>query len=185
MTEKLNAHEAPVQHVDVEAISRENLEKVRKHAEHLKENPDKLVEHFKKEVQQEAVSGAEYTVGESEAAPSHTFGAHKQLKVQNYNRTLSHIQSRLKGPEKGFSKVIHSNAVDKVSSLSAQTVARPLGLMVGGLFAFVGSLLVLLTAKHYGFNYNFSIFLLLFVGGYLLGTVLELFGKLLKRRSES
>jgi uncharacterized membrane protein len=54
--------------------------------------------------------------------------------------------------------------------------------MVGGLAAFVGSVVVLMFARRYGFTYNFSLFIILFLGGYILGTLLEGLGKVLKRR---
>lgn len=112
---------------------------------------------------------------------SHSFGVHNELRLENYRRLLGRVQARLKGPEKGFSKVIHNKQVDALSSVGANTVARPIGLLTGGLAAFVGSLIVLLFARHYGFRYNFSLFLLLFIGGYLAGTVIEALVKSFQR----
>jgi hypothetical protein len=51
---------------------------------------------------------------------------------------------------------------------------RPSGLLGGGLLAFVGSLAYLVATKIYHFRYNYTMSLLLFVGGFCLGLILEL-----------
>jgi preprotein translocase subunit SecF len=119
--------------------------------------------------------------GENKPQQSHTFGVHKELKLENYKRILSSVQSRLKGPEKTFSKAIHNKQVDAISSAGAKTVARPVGILVGGAAAFIGSLVVLMFARRYGFTYNFFMFGLLFVGGYLVGTLAEALANTSKR----
>lgn len=184
MNERITSHEVgSSEKLHLTELAQENLKRVQEAAEQA-ETPDaSKIEHIQQQVEEQAISGHEYTVGEREAAPaSHTFGAHKQLKADSYKRTLSHIQNKLSWPEKTFSKRIHGAQAEKLSSIGAQTIARPWGILIGGLAAFVGSLVVLVLASHYGFRYNFSLFIILFFGGYILGSCLELLGHLVHKK---
>ena len=176
-------HETGGENLHLTEQVRANLERAQDAAEQAEAHGgEHSLEKLKQQVQDLAVSGPELNAGEREAAPaSHTFGAHKALKAQSYKQTLSHIRSKLSLPEKSLSKHIHSKRAEKIDSIAEKTVARPWGLLAGGLCAFVGSLIVIATASHYGFRYNFSVFLVLFFGGYAAGTILELLGKFLKR----
>lgn len=88
-------------------------------------------------------------------------------------KSMQTVQTRLTGPQKSFSKLIHQPLVQKVSEQAAKTVTRPSGLLGGGVAAFFGSLGYALFTQYYGFTYNFSIFLLLFVGGFAAGVAIE------------
>lgn len=132
-----------------------------------------------------ATSAEDIKVGQQAEAKSPStalFGLHSELKLENYKRTLARIRRRLSAPEKAFSKTIHQRQIDNASALAGQTVARPVGLLVGGLTAFVGSLALLLLARYYGYSYSFAAFLLLFAGGYLVGSLAEFGYRLLRRR---
>jgi hypothetical protein len=61
-----------------------------------------------------------------------------------------------------------------VSGATGQTLARPSGLLGGGICALLGSLIYLYLAKHIGFNYNYLLFVLFFGGGFIIGLVIEL-----------
>jgi hypothetical protein len=98
----------------------------------------------------------------------------KELKDAALHRTLRHLQRELPRTQRLLSKTIHQPAIRRVSAATGQTVARPSGLLGGGLCAFVGSLIYLYLAKHIGFTYNYLLFFVLFVGGFVLGVVLEL-----------
>jgi hypothetical protein len=73
-----------------------------------------------------------------------------------------------------LSRVVHQPVVRAVSEAAGKTVSRPSGMLGGGLVAFIGSLGYLYLTKHIGFEYNFTVFLVLFAGGFVLGVVLEL-----------
>ena len=94
----------------------------------------------------------------------------KKLRMR---QNLKKVQSKLSPRKRAFSKVIHRPNVQKVSELSAKTVARPSGLFGGGLVAFLGSSLYLAYAHYIGFTYNFFVFLLLFAFGFLVGVIGE------------
>ena len=69
-----------------------------------------------------------------------------------------------------------------MDAVSARTVARPTGLLTGGLFAFVGSFIILLMANHFGYRYNFTLFILLFLSGYVFGCLLDLVVFVVRRK---
>jgi hypothetical protein len=106
--------------------------------------------------------------------PDELIGMQQSLKTTAYDRTLQSVRQRLPKQAQLFSKVAHNKTVEAISNVSAKTVARPSGLLVGSIFAFVGSLLLLYFSKHYGFTYNYALFMLLFICGFLLGAVIEL-----------
>ena len=106
--------------------------------------------------------------------PDTSLGSQQAMKEDAYKHTLQKTRRHLTKTERRFSKVAHNAAVEAVSAAAAQTVARPSGLLGGGICAFLGSLIVLYYAKHYGFHYNYGLVLILFVGGFAVGMLLEL-----------
>ena len=100
--------------------------------------------------------------------------AGKELVSQKYTHTLSSIRNRLKGPEKSFSKVIHQPAVERASEMLENTVARPSGLLFGGLYSFIGSLASYILARRLGGELKLSVFAVFFVGGFFIGLIVEL-----------
>jgi hypothetical protein len=109
---------------------------------------------------------------ERPAAPTPAFVT-RQLKLVTRTRLLKQVRRHLPLPEKVLSKVIHQPVVDSISEVAGKTVARPSGLLSGGIFAFVGSSASLFIAKHYGYRYNFLLWAMFFVGGFLVGLVVE------------
>lgn len=107
----------------------------------------------------------------------------KELKELKYQRTLQSVRKDLSAPERAFSKAVHNPLVDAVSEAGAKTVARPSGLLAGGIFAFLGSSVFLYIAKHYGYEYNFLLFALFFIGGFFVGLLLELLLRVLRRKA--
>jgi hypothetical protein len=106
----------------------------------------------------------------------------KTVKKLRMKQSLSQVQRELTPMERGLSKLIHQPAVRAVSEVGAKTVSRPSGLLGGGLLAFLGSSTYLFMTKYIGFRYNYLVFLLLFVGGFVLGLVLELLVRLVRPR---
>lgn len=104
----------------------------------------------------------------------------KTVKKLRMKQSLSQVQRELMPLERGLSKVIHQPAIRAASEVSAKTITRPSGLLGGGLLAFLGSSAYLFMAKYIGFRYNYLVFLLLFVGGFLLGLLLEMLVRLVR-----
>jgi hypothetical protein len=121
---------------------------------------------------------------ETSAQPKPTY-VNKELKDAALHRTLKHVQHELPRSQRLLSKTIHQPAIRRVSAATGQTVARPSGLLGGGLCAFAGSLVYLYLAKHIGFTYNYLLFFVLFVGGFVLGVVFELLLHLAARSKRS
>ncbi len=109
----------------------------------------------------------------------------KELGRQNLDRTLTSVRRNLSAPERQLSKFIHKPVVEKVSDLGGKTLARPSGILLGGIFSFVGSLGVYLLARHMGGELHYSIFAATFVLGYLLGLIVELVWRILSRKKSS
>jgi hypothetical protein len=98
----------------------------------------------------------------------------REMKTTTLRRELKNFRRQESLPERTLSRVIHQPIVRAVSEGAAKTVTRPSGLLGGGLLAFLGSSSYFVLAKYIGFSYNYSVSLLLFVGGFVLGLALEL-----------
>lgn len=109
----------------------------------------------------------------------------KELSTQNFSRRLTSVRRNLSAPERQFSKIIHQPAVEKTSDFVGKTVARPSGILFGGIFSFVLSFGAYLLARYLGGELRFSIFMVTFVGGYLLGLILELIWRFVRVRKRS
>ena len=115
--------------------------------------------------------------GKSQATPP----VNRELKNTMRVRTLNRIRKDLPAPQRVLSRVVHTKPVEILSTAGEKTVARPAGILGGGLTALAGSAATLYMAKHYGFRYNLLLFILLFAAGYLVATVLELLVAMVKR----
>lgn len=131
------------------------------------------VKELEKQVKHEAVAGKELPVHEKAHHSESPLLVNRELKQQTWSRTMTRVRKHLSAPNRAFSKVIHQPAVNALSEVGGKTVARPSGLLMGGLCAFLASSVVLWMAKYYGFAYNYLLFLIVFAGGFALGLVLE------------
>lgn len=157
----------------VEAPRQHEQEKHHETTEREK-RPDK--HELEQRVHKEAKSRHETPIGGHEQEnQTQSFGVHKDFKMQAYNQVLRKVRSHLKPAERAFSKVIHQPVVEAVSELSSKTIARPSAILGGGITAFIGSGVILYMGKHYGFEYNFFVYILLLLVGFGAGIVLEFF----------
>lgn len=139
------------------------------------------IEQIKQRIEQEATSSKDIAVEQAPETSSQQFFMNKELKAEALQKTFTRVRKHLSLPQKAFSQVIHQPIVDTISNIGAKTIARPSGLLTGGLIALLGSFFALYTTKRYGFSYNFTLFFLLFFMGYLLGIMIEGFAYLLRR----
>lgn len=98
----------------------------------------------------------------------------RELKKLTLGRELTHIRRRLSPPARTFSKVIHQPIVRGISEPVGKTAGRPSGLLGGGLAAFIGGCGYLYLTERAGMRYSYAVFMALFVGGFVLGLILEL-----------
>lgn len=152
------------------------------HKERAEVSGEKLdVAELHKAAIEKAVSAKEISVGEHKETTQHSPAmVQKELKADAFNRTLIKVRRQLNPVDRVFSKLVHQPVIDAVSEFSGKTIARPSGLLGGGLFALIGSSLLLYISKHYGFEYNFTVFLIMFAGGFAAGLFAELAMKLAK-----
>lgn len=152
------------------------------------EHAEKL-DDIRHEAKAEALSRDEILSAQTEKDPpaggEATGLINKELKGMAYSRTMTRIRKDLPLPERAFSRIIHNRAVESVSELGAKTLARPSGVLMGGLFAFVGSSVFLWVSKYYGYEYNFLMFSALFIAGFFLGLALEFLFRLFKKPPRS
>jgi hypothetical protein len=182
MSEKLNpSTELKTEQLDISAESEANMKRLQELARKSAEHNTEGLTGLEAQAKAEAISGKEITIGEREAAPQTPLGMQKELKNTAYARSMERIRSNLPRPQRTFSKLIHQPLVNTTSNTLAATVARPSGILGGGIFALVGSLVLLYFARRYGFAYNYMLFAFLYIGGYLLGLCIEAIYRLFRR----
>lgn len=116
----------------------------------------------------------ELQAAEKAARPKQSLHVNRELKNITLNRELTSIRRQLSTPQRALSKVIHQPVIRAVSEPLGKTVSRPSGLLGGGLMAFIGTTAYLVLARHSGMRYQYSVFLVMFFGGFIVGLVLEL-----------
>lgn len=170
--------------LDLSAETKNNLERLKEKAEKAAEASPDQVQEIKSAVETQAISGKEFTVGEKESSShGHQHISQKKLKSDAYKKSMKQVRRKLSKPDRAFSKVIHSKAVESVSDISSTTIARPSGILGGGICALAGSSFLLFMSKTYGFKYNYFIFFVFFVGGFFVGMIGELIFRQFKRRA--
>lgn len=133
---------------------------------------DKILEKIEKEATPAEELDKQHTRGEKK--PEHR-ATHigETMKHHGYTQTMKKVQRQLPPTQKRFSKIIHNPAVEQVSNVGGQTIARPSGLLWGGIFSVIANLLVIVVFRYYGYEYNYLIGILSFVGGFCFGLLLE------------
>lgn len=170
--------------LDLTAEAHKNIERIHEKAEQSKETSHEDIKDLAKKAETHAISGKEHTVGEKEStAHVYTHSNQKELKADAYNKSIKHVRRKLSTPDKVLSKVIHNKTVENVSELGSKTIARPSGFLGGGLVTLLGSAFLLYMTRHYGFQYNYLAFFILFVGGYFFGMIAELVIRLFMKRA--
>lgn len=155
-----------------------NLEKIIEKGEKQKESESKkTIEHLRENVEDTAKSRSEKLNSEIDenqsSAPSTTVYT-QNVKKAAYNKELNRARKHMSKPQKTFSKFIHNPTIESVSEFSSKTVARPSGLLGGGIFAAFGTITLYIMSRYYGFEYNFFIYIILLVLGFLIGVCVEL-----------
>jgi hypothetical protein len=97
----------------------------------------------------------------------------KHMKAELYEDTLVRVRKHLTYTQQRFSKFIHQPTIEAVSEISAKSIARPSGLLGGSLVALIGSLTIVIIARHIGFVVPNSIIIILFLIGFGVGIIIE------------
>jgi predicted RND superfamily exporter protein len=146
-----------------------NPEAAEKQVEAARSDVETAAEQSDADKVRQALSDAEKPT--AVAAPQYT---NRELRSKSLREELKRLQQREKAPTKAFSKLVHQSAVRVVSETTAKSLTRPSGLLGGGIMAFVGTAAYVYFTKHIGLQYNYFVFIALFIGGFLLGLGLEL-----------
>lgn len=163
------------------AIKHEHYEGSRKQeivgAEKQSNDTPEKINSLRHKIEEEAVVGKdvklEVNSGESNSQADQP-GVYRELKQHMLDRTMVSIRKQLSLPSRQLSKIVHTKPVEAISAVGEKTVARPVGIIGGGLAALVGSALAVYMSRHYGYRYNYLLFVLLFISGYMLATIVEL-----------
>lgn len=160
----------------LEHASSEEHERV---AERLKEAAEKVAEKNLEKAadtaRNEALERAQQTQQKTEITPESKESKHQITKVDrevSYKNTMAKMQSKLSPTSRAFSKVIHNPAVEKTSEVVGNTIVRP-NLVIAGALGAIASVIVYFIAKHYGYVLSGSETIFLFIGGWLIGAVIE------------
>ncbi len=148
----------------------QRAERPRVDVEQEKHKQEKQAEHARHSAEKEAISGKEHAPKHAEKKRQ---SAPKHVKKQNYKLTMNRVEAKLPAYQRAFSRVVRNDAVDAVSNVAAKTVARPSGILGGGIMAFIGMTVTLYFARQVGFTLSGSEFIALTFGGYLLGVLIE------------
>src|SRR5665213_1678621 len=104
------------------------------------------------------------------------------LKKSTFHKEIKHIRRKLTPNERVMSRLIHQPFIRTVSEVSSKTISRPSGLLGGGVVAFLGTSGYLYLTKDIGIKYNYTVFLVLLVLGFIVGLVLEALIRLTRQR---
>lgn len=180
MSEKLPLHEA--KHESAEQGEHHAAQKQEVNHAALENEQKKQLETSRQTAEHHAAPSRLLAVEKDEPHAGHHIAMHQALKRDGYKNILAQTQAHLHGPAKQFSKVIHQKNIETLSNISGQTIARPSGLLGGGLGALAGSITLLYYSKYYGFEYNYAFFFITFAFGFALGLLTEFILRLIKRR---
>ncbi len=140
------------------------------------------VEAIAKMAEKHAIAGKEVSAGENE----HTNNQHpamigKHLKDMAFSRALTRARKKLSTPSRVFSRFVHLAPIDKASEVLGKTVARPSGMLGGAIIAFLGTSALLWITRHYGYEYNYLLVIILFAMGMAVGLLGEVLLKAFRK----
>lgn len=163
---------------DIKRAGIEQREKLREQLERQGEQSHEKIDDIRQEALEKAKSVERERTAETDQPTPAERRTDKPIKAgdASFKATMSEVWSQMPAPSRVFSKVIHNKAVEKVSEVTGNTVARPNAILSGAVFAFTLTLAVFLVAKNLG--YPLSGFET--IGAFLLGWVLGLVYDFLK-----
>jgi len=145
------------------------------------DNSKTNIENLNQSAKLEALNSTETNVESTDEETSTPFVIQKHYKKTAYKQTLKSIRRQLPNNDKMFSGIIHQPVIEKISDISSSTIARPWGLLGGGIIALIGNTALLYMSRHYGFKYNYLMFAIFFVGGYIAVSIIEIIFKTLTK----
>lgn len=99
----------------------------------------------------------------------------KTARERAYTNIMHQARSQMSAPQRAFSSVIHAPVVDKLSSVTAATIARPSAVLGGSAFAFFITLGLYVIAKMNGYSLSGTETIAAFILGWIIGNVFDFF----------
>ena len=140
------------------------------------------IDQIRDQVEENSSATADFLTAAGEQQNASPAYVQKELQDISYERTLRRIRRRLNPAERSFSRFVHLPVVEVTSDVFGKTIARPSALLYGGVFALIGSGLLLMTASRNGFEYNYLMIVLLYVLGMVTSYVVDFAAYLWKKR---
>lgn len=136
---------------------------------HHKEHIDELRNEIEKQASTTQEMGASEAINQQEPEAANTYWYSAEYRKQAYDQMLRTVRNRLPKRDQLASKVFHQPVIEKASEIGSKTVARPSGVLTGSILSFVASFVTYFFSKRYGFDMTYSIFIMSFLGGFILG----------------
>ncbi len=99
-------------------------------------------------------------------------------------QTMQDIQYNLSVADKTMSHIIHQPIIDQSSEILDKTIFRSSGVLGGSILAFLGSLAYIIFVIYTGITYNFELFFIFLITGFILGLVAEMAYKIFKNMTK-
>jgi hypothetical protein len=165
--------------VELEKARTERHEAFREQHERADEHQGERIEDARHEAleraqsfeKQEGDSKHEHTTSPAERRADHPIS--KAERDASFTVTMQEVRAHMPTPSRTFSKVIHNKTVERVSEVTASTVARPNAILSGAILAFALTLAVYLIAKNMGYPLSGFETIGAFIVGWLLGVVYD------------
>ncbi len=108
----------------------------------------------------------------------------KEVRGDNLKAELKQIRTKLPKRDRAMSSFIHVPIIKKLSESTSKSISRPSGLLGGGLLAFLGTTIYYFYSKNQGIKYNFFVYFLLLVIGFVMGLLIEMLIRLIFIRKQ-
>lgn len=169
--------EQHVKSVEVQARQKELLDEAKKEAALSHHEHQEKLNEIRNEIHETASTAAEMTKAESETRDepeaANTYWNSHEYREMAFKQLMTKVRKNLNGPERVASKLFHQPLVERASEVGSKTIARPSGVLVGSIFSFITSLITYILAKQNGYDMSYSIFIMSFIGGFILGVIAE------------
>lgn len=181
--EQLHAHQHEHLNEQPETHTEKTVEKEPKKHEQIEQKPstEQARQHAKEEAKSTAEILEHLKPEQPQTQEDHAFASH-ELKEMAYSRLIARAQRHLTPYNRSWSRLIHQPVVEAVSDTAARTVARPSGIIGGGFIGLIGTTAYYLIARHYGYSYNFLVFIAFISVGFVIGWIVELLWRLIRHK---
>lgn len=137
-------------------------------------------EQARQKIKQEAKPAKETTLDDNDQPSPSSFVPTDRS--TSFKQTMTDVRAKLSKTEQRYSKVIHQPVIEKLSDAASKSIGRS-SLLLGGFMAtFIGSMVIYTNARTNGYGIsNLTFLVVLFVIGAIIGLILEIVYRTIKR----